>query len=81
MSEFIIDSDQLERLIEGIEHDTGREINKVICNGIELEKIVRCHDCRHFTPGEEEPPIDWCDYFHDEVAPIGFCAWGEENSR
>lgn len=41
------------------------------------EPIVRCRDCRHFKPGEEEPPVDWCDWFHDEVTPLGFCAWGE----
>ena len=43
------------------------------CTG---EEIVRCRDCRHFKPGEEEPPVDWCCYFHDEVTPLGFCAWG-----
>lgn len=45
------------------------------------EEVVRCRDCLHFKKGEEEPPIDWCDYFHAEVEPDGFCAWGEENSR
>lgn len=42
------------------------------------EEIVRCRDCRHFKKGEEEQPIDWCCYFHDEVTPDGFCAWGEK---
>ena len=45
---------------------------------IEDMEIVRCRDCRHFKKGEEEPPVDWCDYFHDEVTPSGFCAWGEK---
>lgn len=45
------------------------------------EEIVRCRDCRHFKPGEEEPPVDWCCYFHDEVTPRGFCAWGERVSE
>lgn len=45
------------------------------------EQIVRCRDCRHFKPGEEEPPIDWCCYFHDEVTPLGFCAWGERSEE
>lgn len=40
------------------------------------EEIVRCKDCRHFKAGEEQPPVDWCYYFHDEVTPLGFCAWG-----
>lgn len=41
-----------------------------------MPEIVRCRDCRHFKKGEEEQPIDWCCYFHDEVTPLGFCAWG-----
>lgn len=40
------------------------------------ERVIRCRDCRHFKKGEEEPPVDWCDWFHDEVTPLGFCAWG-----
>lgn len=43
---------------------------------ITLPNVVRCRDCRHFKKGEEEQPIDWCCYFHDEVTPLGFCAWG-----
>ena len=42
------------------------------------EEIVRCRDCSHFKKGEEEQPIDWCCYFHDEVTPLGFCAWGKK---
>lgn len=45
------------------------------------EPIVRCRDCRHFKPGEEQPPVDWCGYFNDEVTPLGFCAWGERVSE
>ena len=45
------------------------------------EPIVRCRYCRHFKKGEEEQPIDWCCYFHDEVTPLGFCAWGERVSE
>ena len=70
MSEFIISSEQLEQLIEGIEHDTRRKINKVIYNGIELPEIVRCRDCKRFhlnTNGLDCPKLD----------PDGFCAWGE----
>ena len=48
------------------------------CTG---EEVVRCRDCRHFKKGEEEPPIDWCCYFHDEVTPLGFCAWGERSEE
>ena len=45
---------------------------------VDLPEIVRCRDCRHFKKGEEEPPVDWCDWFHDDVAPFSFCAWGEK---
>lgn len=44
------------------------------------EEVVRCRDCRHFKKGEEETPVDWCCYFHDEVTPLGFCAWGERHA-
>lgn len=55
---------------------------EVACHGAKLrEEIVRCRDCRHFKKGEEEQPIDWCGYFHDEVTPLGFCAWGERVSE
>lgn len=50
MSEFIITSDQLERLIEGIEHDTRREISRVVACGTELPEVVRCRDCKFYTP-------------------------------
>ena len=45
------------------------------CTG---EPIVRCRDCRHFKKGEEQPPVDWCGWFHDEVTPLGFCSLGEK---
>lgn len=48
-------------------------------SALHREHIVRCKDCRHFKKGEEEQPIDWCCYFHDEVTPHGFCAWGERD--
>lgn len=48
-----------------------------VYKAMNFAQVVRCRDCRHFKPGEEEPPVDWCDYFHDEVTPLGFCAWGE----
>lgn len=76
MSEFIISSEQLERFIEGIEHDTGRKINKVVCDGTELPEIVRCRDCKYYED------YTGCCTRRDCVAPMavtagGFCAWGE----
>ena len=80
MSEFIISSEQLERLVEGIEHDTGRKINKVVCDGTELPEIVRCKDCKYgqevFWPKTWGVPADYLDcrgplvtkwdYYNDE---------------
>lgn len=62
MSEYIFELDNLNLVYEPMKR----------------EEVVRCRDCRHFKKGEEEPPVDWCDYFHDEVTPLGFCAWGEK---
>ena len=84
MSEFIITSDQLERLIEGIEHDTGREISRVVARGIELSAVVRCRDCVHYV--EDPEPIDpgWpmmcADSGRDMLEPDGFCAWANRRA-
>jgi len=81
MTEFIINSDQLERIIEAVEHDTGREVNRVIIDGERMPEVVRCRDCKHY-----HAEINGCDEFgdiwHDEYAnvePYGYCAWGERN--
>lgn len=68
MSEYIV------RMPPSMPYEIRAELNAWY---VESEPIVRCKDCRQFKPGEEEPPVDWCDYFHDEVTPLGFCAWGE----
>ncbi len=80
MSEFIISNEQLEGLIEGIEHDTRRKINRVVCEGIELPEIVRCFSCKYghevTWPVQSEIPKDYLDcvgplvetwdYYNDE---------------
>ena len=80
MSEFIITSDQLERLIEGIEHDTGREISRVVARGTELVAIVRCRDCKRFSLDNSDHDYRsgwWCHRWNtDMVKPDGYCAWG-----
>ena len=64
MSEYIVTCDE--------------EVASWIGNDVDsMKRLVRCRDCRHFKPGEEEPPVDWCDLFHDEVTPCDFCKWGE----
>ena len=62
---------------------TKRDVEQVSerLRALGWEEVVRCRDCRHFKPGEEKPPVDWCCYFHDEVTPLGFCAWGERVSE
>ena len=80
MTEFVISSEQLERLIEGIEHNTGRRINQVVCDGAELPKIVRCRDCRHRVAFEQPLNLErvFCDLRRSlyAVEDEGFCAWG-----
>ena len=91
MSEFIISSEQLERLIEGIEHNTGREVTKVVCDGTELDEIVRCRDCYHYRDtstkharsggiGTCDLGLEWTDLY-SIVEPSGFCALGERVSE
>lgn len=78
MSEFIISSEQLERLIEGIEHNTGREITKVVCDGTDLDEIVRCRDCAY--RGWSDSGGHFCARgIGLTVKPDGFCAWGERD--
>lgn len=72
MSEFIV------RIPSDMPYEIKAELYAWYVNS---EPIVRCRDCRHFKKGEEEPPVDWCDYFHDEVTPLGFCAWGERSEE
>lgn len=85
MTEFVISSEQLERLIEGIEHHTGRRINKVVCDGTELPVIVRCRDCRHRVAFEQPLNLErvFCDLRRSlyAVEDEGFCAWGKPRSK
>ena len=75
MTEFIISSDQLERLIEAVEHNTGREINQVVIDGVRALEIVRCRDCKRWTADD----CEWNRFLDDPEIdePDGFCAWGE----
>lgn len=49
------------------------------------EEIVRCRDCRCFTPEgtirfpDGSTNTDFCSYFREyklQITPDGFCAWG-----
>ena len=87
MTEFIISSEQLERIIEAVEHNTGREINRVVIDGVRAREIVRCRDCKY---ADWDITAWWCT--RDKHNPFkigelrgygersqlgGFCAWGE----
>ena len=50
------------------------------------EEIVRCRDCKHFTPEgthkfeNGKVNADYCKYVRGwmlQITPDGFCAWGE----
>ena len=73
--------------------DAVRVVRGASGEAMEYVPVVRCKDCRHFTPNKEfwlEPPkvpfpmigatSDCCDFWADtecKVSPDGFCAWGE----
>ena len=76
MSEYIVDfysMSMLSRVIES--NDT-----------ILRYKIVRCKDCKHFTPQgthkfeNGKTNADFCEYVRGwrlQITPDGFCAWAE----
>ena len=50
------------------------------------DEIVRCRDCKHFTPKgthkfeNGKVNADYCKYIRGwmlQITPDGFCAWGE----
>lgn len=50
------------------------------------EEIVRCRDCKHFTPegairfSDNSTNAAFCSYIRSymlQIGPEGFCAWGE----
>ena len=52
--------------------------------------IVRCRDCRHFTPKgthkfeNGKVNADCCDYVRGwmlQITPDGFCKWGERRDQ
>lgn len=76
MSEFIIECDY--------DYDNGW------IPGEHREEIVRCSDCKHFTPKGthkfENGKVneDYCDYVRGwmlQITPDGFCAWGERRTN
>jgi len=61
------------------------------CNAVDHygtihEEIVRCRDCKHFTPQgthnfeNGKTNADYCEHVRGwrlQITPDGFCAWGE----
>lgn len=56
------------------------------CHDPIREEIVRCRDCKHFTPKgthkfeNRKTNADYCKYVRGwmlQITPDGFCAWGE----
>ena len=57
--------------------------------GCPIEEIVRCCDCKHFTPKgthkfeNGKVNADYCKYVRGwmlQITPDGFCAWGEKRN-
>ena len=81
MSEYIINSEQLQTVIEAyLEHELSRPITEVFVSGDKLPEIVRCRDCRYYEPDVEPSEVDvswhWCDRTLHYLEPDGFCKWG-----
>lgn len=54
------------------------------------EEIVRCRDCKHFTPKgthkfeNGKVNADYCDYVRGwmlQITPDGYCAWAERRTN
>ena len=77
MSEYIITDKQLGLI---------QDFANVCVEGEKLPRIVRCRDCKHFTPKgthkfeNGKVNVDSCVYVRGyvvQINPDGFCAWGE----
>lgn len=90
MSEYIITLEQIKELVENaaVEAVDGYKwgVVKQIWSYPILPEIVRCRDCKHFTPKgthkfeNGKVNADYCDYVRGwllQITPDGFCAWGE----
>lgn len=78
MSEYIID----------MGNSSYKSSSGLLCADVSQlrEEIVRCRDCKHFTPKGthkfENGKVndDYCDYVRGwmlQITPDGFCAWAE----
>ena len=84
----------MNEITEHIYPTIGRNIEHYSCaviTGTDREEIIRCKDCRHFTPNDEfwvqvegisilMATADSCDFWANtkcKVEPDGFCRWAE----
>lgn len=78
MSEYIIHYKNAETLYEHTDF-------QFLLEEYLREPIVRCRDCAYYYEAEEYHPqgnynrrcCKYFDAYDDEVAPDGFCKWGE----
>lgn len=77
MSEYIV------RMQSDMPYEIKAELNAWYVNS---EPIVRCRDCKHFTPKgthkfeNGKTNADYCTYVRGwllQITPEGFCAWAE----
>ena len=91
-----IDTYELVRISEAIEREVEEGYIELLKDA-DGERIIRCRDCKHFTPNEEfwieSPKVpfpmigatsDSCDFWAGtkcKVEPNGFCKWGEPRGK
>ena len=68
-------------------HENEIETLAGMYKAMDFVQVVRCRDCKHFTPegtykfSDGSTNADFCEYLRGwlrNVNPNGFCAWGEQ---
>ena len=87
MSEYIIEWSGIgARITELVGSETPCLAVKHLREERLREEIVRCRDCKHFTPKgthkfeNGKVNADFCEYIRGwmlQITPDGFCAWAE----
>lgn len=61
---------------------TEHELCGDVHHYVRRERVVRCRDCKHYRPSEDDEHEDGCALAYAylfETSPDGFCAWGERS--
>ena len=85
MSEYVVDTFGIVQDFADLHGDMSTPLYQAIMDVMasrQREEIVRCRDCEYIFHREYNNGFEYhtCGYFdseHAEVAPDGFCAWGE----